>query len=666
MPAAQVRPNTTKRDYAMNITVSQRITLGYGVLTLLLIWVGLTALHSFNALTYQLKVTSQEKIPALLASSFLGEQLNESFITTLNYSRHKQLNQFEAYRGKIADHNERLTERITLSKEGLEAPLKQHLVTFIQLSNQQIAFNETVLKRRHRFQSSLMAGRDVLYELKDSLDSIALYADESADQWAANAMLEQVQFYLSSIDWVERLNDPQDLEAEQTRLKQVSEQLGADATRLTEQTKAEVVPYIEALERNNTAEVLPARKIALIKAIRTKEQGLNQLADITERIREGVRSMQRTTQQDVEGAQQASESLVANRYVFIGALLVIAVMLSVISGYLIIRSIKKSLANTGELLSRLEAGDLTSQATVLQHDELGNLTEQCNLLSQHWRQMMTSVSELSGHVADKSDSNMQLSEEILNASKNQSDSLMVSASTIEQVSQAIAMVARRTEIGLEQIDISSRRASDCDRLMQLMTHQVESLSQQLQDAMLAVEGYQKNSEKIDQVVDVIESLADQTTLLALNAAIEAARSGAAGRGFAVVADEVKSLAESTHQSTEQIQGTVTLLQQDSRKTYSLIKKSSQDAVACADQTRNAQSELKQLLAGLEDMQQLSSEIASATEEQSVGCHQVSAEIQKVADEADRTADKSARMAELNQELAAAAHEQSKEIAVFNI
>ncbi|MFC1745721.1 methyl-accepting chemotaxis protein [Candidatus Riflebacteria bacterium] len=123
----------------------------------------------------------------------------------------------------------------------------------------------------------------------------------------------------------------------------------------------------------------------------------------------------------------------------------------------------------------------------------------------------------------------------------------------------------------------------------------------------------QSSEEIDQVIKVIQNIAMQTNILALNATIEAARAGEAGKGFAVVANEVKELAKETKNSTEEITTKVTAIQK---------------------LTASAVEEIAKISEVIEQINGISSTIASAVEEQSAVSTEISSNMTKAAQGVD--------------------------------
>ncbi len=124
-------------------------------------------------------------------------------------------------------------------------------------------------------------------------------------------------------------------------------------------------------------------------------------------------------------------------------------------------------------------------------------------------------------------------------------------------------------------------------------------------------GLASDSQRIGEVIELIENIADQTNLLALNATIEAARAGEAGKGFAVVASEVKNLASQTSKATEDIR---------------LQIESVQGSVGKAEQAIEA------IINIIQKVNEISSSIASAITEQSAVTRDISSNMQSAADD----------------------------------
>ena len=132
----------------------------------------------------------------------------------------------------------------------------------------------------------------------------------------------------------------------------------------------------------------------------------------------------------------------------------------------------------------------------------------------------------------------------------------------------------------QSVDELDRVASQTQQTSELVAQNRQQVAEQSGQASASasiINRLDENSRNIGSILDVIKTIAEQTNLLALNAAIEAARAGDQGRGFAVVADEVRTLANRTHNSTEEIESMIGSLQRDAQQAVEAINLSMEKA-----------------------------------------------------------------------------------------
>lgn len=210
--------------------------------------------------------------------------------------------------------------------------------------------------------------------------------------------------------------------------------------------------------------------------------------------------------------------------------------------------------------------------------------------------------------------------------RRETDSL---ASAIEQMSAAARTIADHAAQAA-QLAVTAgheeRQVRDANSRNLTINTQLAS---QLGEASTRVHEVNHACQAIDKVVAVITAVAEQTNLLALNAAIEAARAGEMGRGFAVVADEVRSLAARTQQSTTEITQLIRDLQSGSEQTVALMAHCQQISGQSLDASKAVATAVDTLGTALQQIQSLSSEIATATDEQRNVSHSMAASANQI-------------------------------------
>ena len=232
------------------------------------------------------------------------------------------------------------------------------------------------------------------------------------------------------------------------------------------------------------------------------------------------------------------------------------------------------------------------------------------------------------------------------------------AATTQEVASNVALAADATREA-SRLTVHGREVTADTRKA------IQQLSESVSKAGESVNQLASDSEAIGSVVDVIKSIADQTNLLALNAAIEAARAGDSGRGFAVVADEVRQLAQRTAAATGEIHQLIEKLQSQAQHAVSTTEQGRVHAARGVEQMIQADQALSGINEAMGNIIDMTTQIASATEEQSAVAEEISQNVSTIARLADQTSGDARSSALLSEALAATAEGQYSLVERFN-
>lgn len=286
-------------------------------------------------------------------------------------------------------------------------------------------------------------------------------------------------------------------------------------------------------------------------------------------------------------------------------------------------------------------GDLTTRLPVESNDEVGELSRAFNQFIEKLQSIIQQIVGLSGELKNSADATADNAHRSMDEVRHQLDQITLVATSVEEMSAATQDIAANAENTSHAASESARFSKEGQAVVMRARDSIGHLAGEVSTATQVILKLSEHSQQINSILSTIQGIAEQTNLLALNAAIEAARAGDNGRGFAVVADEVRSLSQKTTVSTADIRNMIATLQSTMQQAVSIMTSSETMAQSSVEEANQAYEQLVLITDSVNNISDMSAQIATATEEQSMvnnGISENTCQIKMIADQMFENAD----------------------------
>jgi methyl-accepting chemotaxis protein len=326
-------------------------------------------------------------------------------------------------------------------------------------------------------------------------------------------------------------------------------------------------------------------------------------------------------------SEELFADLVATKQLLITLMVIAAIAIAVVGlvvGTLAARPIKKLALD----INNLAEGDYTRDLDgANRSDEIGDMVKSLNNNVHKIREIVSSIKHAAGSVNAAASEIAAGSSDLSMRTEQQASSLEETAASMEEITGTVKQNSENAVHANNLSGNANKVATEGGRVVE--------------EAVVAMKSIESSSQKISDIISVIDEIAFQTNLLALNAAVEAARAGDAGKGFAVVASEVRALAGRSASASKEIKA--------------LINESASQVKTGASLVNQAGDTLKGIVTSIKEVAGIVSEISSASMQQSTGIDEINSAVSQM----DEATQQNAALVEENTAAAQSMLEQAK-------
>ena len=357
----------------------------------------------------------------------------------------------------------------------------------------------------------------------------------------------------------------------------------------------------------------------------------SEIGPLLDRIGERIDALVRLAAEDAAAVNEAVLAQADGYGRLQGALVAVALIVVTLVLWVVQSQVLRPILGLREALRELAEGDgdLTRRVGSKGRDEVCQASRYFNRLMESLHAMVGEVAGVARRVLERATGASREMEQVAANVAAAADRARSAAAATEEMSASSVEIARLAQEAAEEAERAREQATAGTEAVAVASREAEGVGERVGSLREDVERAGGKAREMQEMVAVINEIANQTNLLALNAAIEAARAGDMGRGFAVVADEVRELATKTQESTARIAALI----EDNMAANDRLEQA-METVAEATRTmvqrvRETAEVIQRMAAGVGAMNERVSQIAAAASQQSTATAEMAQTVESI-------------------------------------
>jgi twitching motility protein PilJ len=293
--------------------------------------------------------------------------------------------------------------------------------------------------------------------------------------------------------------------------------------------------------------------------------------------------------------------------------------------------IQRSITRLLEEVSGVADGDLTTEAEVTA-DITGAIADSFNYMIGQLRTVIGDVQKATLQVNAFATEIYTSAHDLTARSETQAEQIVSTSAAVDDMTRSIQQVSQSASLSASVAEQSLANARQGNNAVKNTIAGMDRIRDQVQETAKRIKRLGESSQEIGQIIQLIDDIADRTSILALNASIQASMAGEAGRGFAVVAEEVERLADRSTEATKKIAGLVKTIQSETNEAVGAMEKGIQEVIEgskLASQAGQALGEIESVSNKLADLIQSISTTSKQQAHASEGVSKSMAEISEI-------------------------------------